>query len=143
MGSGGINDPWRMLRRRRKMRLRTSIVDDGREAHAMGEAQTTLFELESNRSVRIRAEAAEALSVNSGALLVRELGQRTGLWALLKRALVDPRDPDRITHPFEELVRTVVLMAAQGWSRPADVDLLRYDPALRVAVSKRRGEGPL
>jgi hypothetical protein len=33
-----------------------------------------------------------------------------------------------------ELMRTVVLLGAQGWSRLREVDWLRHDPALRLAV---------
>ena len=109
----------------------------------MGEVQDTLFPLESNRSVKLRAAADGTLTSNTGALLLRELGQRLGLWTLLKQALHDPRDPERVTHPFIELVRTVVLLAGQGWSRLQDADVLRHDPALRLAVSKRKGQGPL
>jgi hypothetical protein len=109
----------------------------------MGEIQDTLFPLESNRSVKVRAETDTALTMNTGALLLRELGQRLGLWSLLQRALDDPRDTNRITHPLIELVRTAVLLAAQGWSRLSDADFLRQDPALRLAVSKRKGESPL
>jgi hypothetical protein len=61
----------------------------------------------------------------------------------LDQALTDPRAADLVTHPFAELLRTVVLTQAQGWSSQRDVDLLRCDPAFRLAVSKRRGESPL
>ena len=76
-------------------------------------------------------------------VLLREIGERLGLWKLLERRLVDDRDPDRITHPFVELLRTAILAPAQGWSRQRDVDLLRDDPAFRLAVSMRRGDGPV
>lgn len=109
----------------------------------MGEVQATLFPLECNRSARLRQEAEGALTVNSGAVLLREIGHRLGLWKLLERVLYDRRDPDRIIHPFIELVRTVVLSAAQGWSRQRDVDFLREDPALRLAVSQRKGDRAL
>jgi len=109
----------------------------------MGEVQDTLFPLECNRSVKVRAEADGALTLNGGALLLRELGQRLGLWKLLEQALYDPRDAHRITHPYIELMRTIVLLGAQGWSRLRDAEFLRDDPALRLAVSQRRGQGPL
>jgi len=109
----------------------------------MGEIQDTLFPLESNRSVKVRAEADSALTLNAGALLLREIGERLGLWSMLERGLYDARDGHRITHPFMELVRTVVLLAAQGWSRLSDADFLRRDAAMRLAVSKRKGESPL
>lgn len=55
----------------------------------------------------------------------------------------DPRDPALIAHPMSDLVLTRVLMIAQGWGDQDDADALRSDPALRVAVSERRGTRPL
>jgi len=108
----------------------------------MGEVQGTLFPLEFNRSLKLRS-TPESLTAEGGAVLLREVGKRLGLWKLLDKGLSDPRDPDLITHPFGELLRTAVLLAAQGWSRQGDVDFLRHDPAFRMAVSRRRGESPL
>lgn len=109
----------------------------------MGEEQGTLFPLDFNRSIRVRPTAPEKLTVNAGAVLLREVGERLGLWGLLEQALSDPRTADLVTHPFVELLRTAVLAQAQGWSSQRDVDLLRRDPAFRLAVSKRRGQRPL
>lgn len=109
----------------------------------MGEEQGTLFSLEFNRSIRVRPTTPEKLTQNAGAVLLREVGERLGLWGLLDRAVVDPRSAGLVTHPFVELLRTVVLTQAQGWSSQRDVDLLRRDPAFRLAVSKRKGERPL
>lgn len=108
----------------------------------MGEVQDTLFPLEFNRSVRLR-EHPETLTQDAGVVLLREIGERQGLWKLLEGALADARDPERITHPFGELLRTLVLLGAQGWSTQREVDFLRHDPAFRLAVSNRRGERPL
>ena len=108
----------------------------------MGEVQGTLFPLKFNRSLHLRS-TPERLTADSGAVLLREIGERLGLWRLLEKELADRREADRITHPFVELLRTAVLAPAQGWCRQRDVDLLRDDPAFRLAVSKRRGEGPL
>ena len=109
----------------------------------MGEAQGTLFPLEFNRSVRVRPTAPEKLTLDAGAVVLREVGERLRLWELMERALIDPRERGLVTHPFIELLRTVVLGQAQGWSSQRDVDLIRRDPAFRLAVSKRRGERPL
>lgn len=109
----------------------------------MGEAQGTLFPLEFNRSVRVRAAGAEKLTIDGGAVLLREVGERLGLWKLMEQALKDPRHRESIIHPQLELLRTAVLTHAQGWSSQRDVGLLRDDPAFRLAVSNRRGEGPL
>jgi hypothetical protein len=92
----------------------------------------------------LRVEAREErLSVNGGAVLLREHAERSGLLAWLTQHLRDPRDPSRITHPFRELVSTMVLLFAQGWEDQDDADHLRQDPALRASVSTRRGTGPL
>ncbi len=108
----------------------------------MGESQGNLFSLEFNRSIHVEARP-EFVSGESGALLMRELMDRLGYPELLARHLRDPRDPARVTHPFIELLRTALLMLVQGWSDQADVKLLREDPALRLAVSTRRGQRPL
>jgi hypothetical protein len=108
----------------------------------MGEVQGTLFRPEFNRSIQVEARR-ERLSADTGALLLRELVQRLGLPVLLRKHLTDPRDPTRTIHPFMELVLTHVLMDAQGWNDQADVSRLRKDPILRLAVSGRRGDGPL
>jgi Transposase DDE domain group 1 len=108
----------------------------------MGESQGTLFPLEFNRSIHVDARA-ERVSGESGSLLMRELMDRLGYPRLFARHLRDPRDAARVTHPFIELLRTAVLLLAQGWSDQSDVGLLRDDPALRLAVSSRRGQRPL
>jgi hypothetical protein len=46
-------------------------------------------------------------------------------------------------HPFLELVRTRLFTLIQGWGDQNDVALLHADPALRLAVSERRGDRPL
>jgi hypothetical protein len=108
----------------------------------MGELQGTLFSLECNRSVSIEARP-ERLTADAGALLLRELSDRLGLAGLVKRHLNDTRAEDRVRHPFLELIRTRLLSLAQGWSDQNDVELLRHDPVLRLAVSQRRGDRPL
>jgi hypothetical protein len=124
------------------MEVRGNHLSGPQEEHAMGEAQATLFPLDFNRSVRVEARA-ERLSADGGALLLRSLMDRVGLARLLERHLTDPRDPARITHPWLEIMRTHLLLLAQGWSDQADATLLRRDPVFRLAVSSRRGDGPL
>jgi hypothetical protein len=96
----------------------------------------------SETAVQVEARP-ERLSADTGALLLRELAQRLGLPELLQEHLSDPRDPLRTVHPFVELILTQVLMDAQGWSDQVYVSLLRNDPILRLAVSRRRGDGAL
>ncbi len=108
----------------------------------MGEEQGTLFRLDFNRSMGVEARP-ERLTSDAGAVLLRALLERLGFPALVHHHLHDPRDPARITHDFLELMLTQVLLLAQGWTDQRDADLLRADPALRVAVSRRRGTAPV
>jgi len=62
---------------------------------------------------------------------------------VIRRHLTDPRDPRRVTHPWAELVRTTLLLQAQGWSDQDDVKWLGDDPVLALAVSGRRGQRPV
>ena len=107
----------------------------------MGE-ELTLFRLDFNRSIRIEARP-ERLTAEPGAILLREVMERLGISRWIAQWLCDPRDPKLITHPMEELLNTSVLMLAQGWRDHDDADSLRDDPALRLAVSTRRGISPL
>lgn len=108
----------------------------------MGDSQGTLFPLEFNRSIHLEARP-ERVSGDSGALLMRELMDRLCYPQLFERHLRDPRDPARVRHSFAELMRTALLLLAQGWNDQSDVGLLRRDPALCLAVSSRRGQRPL
>lgn len=108
----------------------------------MGEQQSTLFSPDFNRSIQVEARE-ERLSSNAGALLLREVFSRLGLEEFFAERLVDPRRPELITHPQIELLRSHVLLLAQGWQDQDDADFLRQDPLLRLSVSQRRGTGPL
>ena len=55
----------------------------------------------------------------------------------------DQRTQDLITHPLPELLRTHLLLLAQGWTHADDADGLRHDPILRLSVSDRRSQSPL
>ena len=48
-----------------------------------------------------------------------------------------------MTHPLFELLLTAVTLLAQGWRDQDDVDQLRDDAVLRLAVSERKGVAPL
>jgi len=115
-----------------------SVTRTRLERHAMGESQCSMFQPEFNKSIRVEARP-QRLSADGGALLLRELMDRSRLTALLETHLVDSRDPGRVEHGFVELLRTWLLLIAQGWQDQTDVELLRADPILRLAVADRRG----
>lgn len=108
----------------------------------MGERQSTLFTLGFNRSIQVESRE-ERLSGDAGALLIREVFSRLSLEEFFAEKLVDPRRPELITHPQIELLRSHVLLLAQGWQDQDDADQHRQDPVMRLAVSQRRGTSPL
>jgi hypothetical protein len=85
----------------------------------------------------------ESLSANTGVVALRELDERLGFTASLAAQLDDPRDLRLITHPLVELLRSRLYLMALGHRDQDDADHFRNDPACRVAVSTRRGLGPL
>lgn len=108
----------------------------------MGEHQQgILFRPEFNRAVRVQASAS-VVTGDAGALVLREVADRLGFPEAFARVL-DHRVQHLVTHPLLELVMTRVLLLAQGWQDQDDADLLRHDPAFRLAVSTRRGTAPL
>ena len=107
----------------------------------MGEG-FTLFRAEFNGSLRIESRA-EHLTSEAGAVFLREVIERLGISGWMTRRLEDTRDPELITHPLAELLNTSLLMLGQGWRDQDDVDALRNDAVFCLAVSERRGVGPL
>jgi hypothetical protein len=124
------------------MELSKQHLHHGASKHAMGESQCSLFQPDFNRSLRVEARG-ERLSADAGALLLRELLDRLGYPTLFSEHLRDARDGSRVRHAHEELLRTALLLLAQGWRTHSDVSLLREDPAFRLAISSRRGQRPL
>jgi hypothetical protein len=102
----------------------------------------TPFRAEFNGSLRLEGRP-ERLTSETGAIVLREAMERLGLISWLNEHLQDPRRPEYVTHSLSELVRTSLLLLGQGWRAQDDADALRHDAALRIAVSDRKGVGPL
>lgn len=78
---------------------------------------------------RLEADfAGGALTTDAGALLLREADKRLGLLDALDRCLLDPRDPDLITHPQRALLAQRVFGIACGYEDLNDHQSLRHDP---------------
>ena len=107
----------------------------------MGE-ELSLFRAEFNGALRLEARE-ERLTGEAGSVVLREVVERLGLEQWLAGRIRDPRNPALVTHPASELVRTLVLLFAQGWRDQDDADALRNDAALRLSVSDRGGVAPL
>ena len=95
-----------------------------------------------NRSLSVKSRA-EHLSGDGGAIVQRELMERSGIISWLVSQPKDPRCPHQVIYPLAELLRTRLLLLAQGWRDQDDSDALRYDPAFRLSASCRRSTTPL
>lgn len=105
----------------------------------MGEAATLpLFRPSFNKSLCIEARE-ERLSNEAGAVVLREIMQRLGITKWLLERISDLRDQAYVKHGMESLLRTMILLFAQGWQNQDDADALRRDPVLRVCASSQRG----
>lgn len=108
----------------------------------MGEERVPLFRPRFNGSVAVEARP-ERLSAEPGAIVIREMLDRLGVVEYLGERIEDRRKQELITHPFAELLRSAIVLLAQGWRDQDDADALRDDPVLRISVSDRRGVAPL
>ncbi|MCP3997937.1 MAG: IS1380 family transposase [bacterium] len=108
----------------------------------MGEEKNKPLRTEFNGAIRVEGRP-ERLTGDAGAIILREVDQRLGVTQHLASVLHDPRSQDHITHPFQELLQTIIFLFAMGWRDQDDADSLRDDPAMRLAVSTRRGDEPL
>ena len=76
------------------------------------------------------------LTCDAGALLLREIGERIGLFEALNQAIPDPRDPRFIIHEQKEMLAQRIIAIALGYEDLNDHQTLRNDPALQAAVGK-------
>src|SRR5437868_6791399 len=76
------------------------------------------------------------LTTDAGALLLREVADRIGLFDALDAAIPDPRHPVFIVHDQRALVAQRVLALALGYEDLNDHLTLRADPALQVAAGR-------
>jgi hypothetical protein len=129
---------WRASRSRSKL-LNQDATNKPR--YARGETLPP-FATSFNASLSIEARP-ERLTGDAGAVLVREVIERTGIIAWMTARLHDPRQPCLVTYPLAALRRTMLVLFAQGWRDQDDADGLRLDPALRCAVAGGRGTPPL
>ena len=95
-----------------------------------------------NRALRIESRA-DRLTGDPGAVLLREVLERSGIVSWMTARLKDTRRRADVTHDLPSLIRTAVLLAAQGWRDHDDADALRHDPAFRLAASSAAGLTPL
>jgi hypothetical protein len=75
-------------------------------------------------------------SSDAGLLLLREAERKLGVCRRLAAAMPDRRDPDRIRHEMFEMVMARASAIACGHKDATDLDRLRHDPLMKVAVGR-------
>jgi hypothetical protein len=75
-------------------------------------------------------------SSNGGLLLLRSAEHKLGVCRRLADAMPDRRDADRIRHAMFEMVMARVAAIACGYEDANDLDRLRHDPLMKVAVGR-------
>lgn len=89
------------------------------------------------RQVVAQFNAGRTSSDAGGAVLLREVAERTGWLRRFAECFRDRRDPERIEHTVGELVAQRVLGIALGYEDLIDHETLRDDPLLALAAGKR------
>jgi hypothetical protein len=76
------------------------------------------------------------LTTDAGALLLREVAERIGLFGALDAAIPDPRNPVFVIHDQRALIAQRVTAIALGYEDLNDHQDLRADPVLQLAAGK-------
>jgi Transposase DDE domain group 1 len=80
------------------------------------------------------------LTTDTGALLLREVAEQTGLFRELDAAIPDLRNPVFIVHEQEALLAQRITAIALGYEDLNDHQTLRADPVLQVVAGKQPEE---
>jgi hypothetical protein len=83
------------------------------------------------------------LTTDAGALLLRELGERLGLFEALDQAIPDPRWLPIVIHDQKSMLAQRITAIALGYEDLNDHQALRSDPALQIAAGKVPDPGVL
>jgi hypothetical protein len=75
-------------------------------------------------------------SSDAGLLLLREAERGLGVCGRLAEAMPDSRDPDRVRHAMFEMVMARVSAIACGHKDAIDLNQLRHDPLMKMAVGR-------
>jgi hypothetical protein len=84
---------------------------------------------------------AGRLTSDGGVLLLGAFEKRLGICAQLADAFSDARDPARIRHSLEAILRARVLAIPCGYEDAIDLDRLRTDPGFKIACGRPPDRG--
>lgn len=81
------------------------------------------------------------ITSDGGVLLLAQAEREMDICAQLAACIADPRDPSRVVHNLDDILRARVLAIACGYEDADDLDALRDDPGFRLALGKLPGSG--
>ena len=81
------------------------------------------------------------LTSDGGVLVLAQAERVMGICGRLAACIADPRDPSRVVHRLEDILRTRMLAIACGYEDADDLDALRDDPGFRLGLGKLPGAG--
>jgi hypothetical protein len=81
------------------------------------------------------------LTSDGGVLLLAQAERQMGICAQLATCIADPRDPSRVIHALDDILRARVFAICCGYEDADDLDALRDNPGFRLALGKLPGTG--
>jgi len=76
------------------------------------------------------------MSSDAGLTLRREIERKAGLAGRHAACMVDPRDPAKVQHRLDDIIRAPIMMIAAGYEDGNDADSLRHDPGFKIALER-------
>jgi len=98
------------------------------------------FQGPGRREIRADFDGGDITS-DAGVLLLQEVESRTQILAQFAHCFEDHRDPERVEHTVEDMLKQRVLGIALGYEDLNDHDELRADPLLAAVVGKKDPKG--
>jgi hypothetical protein len=81
------------------------------------------------------------LTSDGGVLLLAQAERKMQICKQLAACIADPRDPSRVVHSLDDILRARVLAITCGYEDADDLDTLRDDPGFCLALGKLPGSG--
>ena len=69
-------------------------------------------------------------------MILAAADRQVGVTEAMAEAIIDRRDPKKITHSVQDLLRERIYAIGQGYEDANDLDRLREDPALKLACAR-------
>ncbi|PKP72445.1 MAG: IS1380 family transposase [Alphaproteobacteria bacterium HGW-Alphaproteobacteria-6] len=87
------------------------------------------------KPILLNFDGAE-MSSDAGLTLLREVERRHDLAGLVASCLTDLREPGKVRHSLQDIIRFRIMMIAAGYEDGNDATELRDDPAFKLALER-------